>query len=94
MRTEPLASMIESIAFPAPNMPDAELREMIRLGAQTDHHPCGTCAIGEVVDPGLKVLGFDNLWVCDASVMPDNPRANTNFPTMTIAERFVDLLSG
>jgi choline dehydrogenase-like flavoprotein len=38
------------------------------------------------------VHGIDGLRVCDASVMPDTPRANTNFPTMMIAERFVELL--
>jgi hypothetical protein len=25
-------------------------------------------------------------------VIPDTPRANTNFPTMMVAERFIELL--
>ncbi len=87
-----LAKVTNQVLFPAPGTPDDELREMIRAGSLTDHHPVGTCAIGPVVDPHLRVHGIDGLRVCDASVMPDIPRANTNFPTMMIAERFVELL--
>ncbi|MHB8512203.1 MAG: GMC family oxidoreductase [Actinomycetota bacterium] len=93
MQTEPLASMIESIAFPAVGVDEDELRSFIRMGAITDHHECGTAPIGAVLDPHLKVNGIENLYVCDASIMPDNPRANTNFPTMTIAERFIELFT-
>jgi choline dehydrogenase-like flavoprotein len=34
----------------------------------------------------------EGLCVVDASVMPDIPRANTNFPTMMVAERFMELV--
>lgn len=87
-----LTKVTDQVVFPAPGTPDAELREMIRAGSLTDHHPAGTCAIGPVVDPHLRVHGIEGLRVCDASVMPDIPRANTNFPTMMIAERFIELL--
>ncbi|MFY9587668.1 MAG: GMC oxidoreductase [Actinomycetota bacterium] len=87
-----LQKVTDQVVFPAPGIPDDELRELIRVGSLTDHHPAGTCAIGPVVDPHLRVHGFDGLRVCDASVMPDIPRANTNFPTMMIAERFIELL--
>ena len=36
----------------------------------TMYHPVGTCALGSVVDPELRVQGVDNLRVADASVMP------------------------
>jgi choline dehydrogenase-like flavoprotein len=36
-------------------------------------HPGGTAAIGEVVDTRLSVLGCKNLYVCDASVLPESP---------------------
>jgi choline dehydrogenase-like flavoprotein len=34
--------------------------------------------MGSVVDTSGSVLGFDNLVVADASIMPTIPRANTN----------------
>jgi len=33
------------------------------------------------------VYGVDNLFIADASIMPDNVRANTNVTTMMIGER-------
>jgi choline dehydrogenase len=89
-----LAKVTEQVVFPAPDATDAEIREQIRTASLTDHHPCGTCAIGAVVDDHLRVMGVEDLYVCDASVMPDIPRANTNFPTMMIAERFIELQNG
>jgi choline dehydrogenase len=53
-------------------------------------HPVGTCA--EVVDDDLRVHGFENLYVCDASVLDPIPRANTHLPTLALAERAADLL--
>lgn len=56
-------------------------------------HPAGSCAIGAkndpqaVVDPNCAVTGIQNLFVADASIMPIIPRANTNLPTVMIAER-------
>ncbi len=50
-------------------------------------HAAGTCAMGTVVDASCRVIGYDGLIVCDASVMPDLPRANTHLPTVMIAER-------
>ena len=53
-------------------------------------HPVGTCS--EVVDDELRVRGFENLYVCDASVFATIPRANTHLPTLAVAERTADLL--
>ena len=56
-------------------------------------HASGTCRMGQatdpmaVVDPACRVIGFAGLMVCDASVMPMLPRANTHLPTVMIAER-------
>jgi len=55
-------------------------------------HPVGTCAMGQasdqmsVVDEAFRVHGIDNLFVADASVMPIIPSANTNLPTIMLAE--------
>ncbi|MCP4757631.1 MAG: GMC family oxidoreductase [Proteobacteria bacterium] len=34
-------------------------------------HPGGTVKIGEILDPNLKTKQFDNLYVCDCSVIPE-----------------------
>lgn len=38
------------------------------------------------------VHGVDALTVCDASLMPSIPCANTNVPTIMVAERIADML--
>ena len=43
-----------------------------------------------VTDPTGRVHGIAGLRVCDASVMPMVPSANTNLPTMMIAEKIAD----
>lgn len=50
-------------------------------------HAAGTCAMGTVVDTACRLVGYDGVMVCDASVMPTLPRANTHLPTVMIAER-------
>jgi choline dehydrogenase-like flavoprotein len=60
------------------------------LANVTDYvHAAGTCAMGSVVDTDCRVIGYEGLRVCDASIMPDIPRANTHLTTVAIAERLV-----
>ncbi|HET6208896.1 MAG TPA: GMC oxidoreductase, partial [Jatrophihabitans sp.] len=80
-------------SFPASDS-DADLRAMARAYTQSIYHPVGTCAIGTVVDPELRVRGLSGLRVVDASVMPNVPRGNTNAPTIAVAERGADLIRG
>src|SRR5215472_13864976 len=42
---------------------------------------------GAVVDARGRVYGIEHLHVADASIMPAIPSANTNLPTIMIAER-------
>jgi choline dehydrogenase len=73
---------------------DEDLMAFVKRAAQTVYHPTGTCAMGSVVDPQLRVYGIEGLRVVDASVMPQITRANTNGPTIMIAERAADLIAG
>lgn len=63
-------------------------------------HAVGTCRMGRVddeqavVDTRGAVIGYEGLYVCDASVMPAVPRANTHLPTVMIAERVSAWLAG
>ena len=69
--------------------------EAVRRNSLHYYHPVGTCKMGPdsdpaaVVDPTGKVHALDGLYVADASIMPIVPRANTNLPTLMLAERIV-----
>ncbi|XP_050346515.1 alcohol dehydrogenase [acceptor]-like [Nymphalis io] len=62
----------------------------------TSYHPVGTCAMGlpesnnSVVDTTFKVLGIDNLYVVDASVLPTLPSGNINAAIAMMANIFFE----
>jgi len=90
---QPALREVERAPFRVPSSDsDAELMAFARREGMTVFHPACTCAMGAVVDPQLRVLGFDALRVADASVMPDITRANTNAATIMIAEKAADLI--
>jgi choline dehydrogenase-like flavoprotein len=45
---------------------------------------------GGVIDPGFKVYGYDNLYVCDASVHPTATTVNPQLTVMTLARYAAD----
>lgn len=59
-------------------------------------HASGTCRMGREDDPAAvtdasgRVLGLQRLRICDASLMPTVPCANTNIPTIMVAEKIAD----
>jgi choline dehydrogenase len=71
---------------------DEDIWAWVQANAQTVYHPTSTCAMGQVVDSELRVLGVDGLRVVDASVMPTITRGNTNAPVIMIAEKAADLI--
>ncbi len=74
---------------------DAAIDELLTAHVNDYVHASGTCRMGAhddaaaVVDTDLCVRGYEALRVCDASVMPDLPRANTHLTTVAIAHHFV-----
>jgi choline dehydrogenase len=61
-------------------------------------HPVGTCRMGPATDPHAvvdqtgRVHELESLVVCDASIMPAIPSANTHLPTSMVAERCAEWL--
>lgn len=73
----------------------------IRRNVTGNWHPTSTCRMGAEDDPTSvtdsegRVRAVANLRVADASVMPFCPKANTNLPTIMVAEKMADaILSG
>jgi 5-(hydroxymethyl)furfural/furfural oxidase len=75
---------------------DATLDAYLQKSVTGVWHPVGTCRMGTdplaVTTPRGRVHGIEGLRVCDASVMPSIPCANTNISTIMVAERLADLI--
>ncbi len=74
------------------------MEEYLRTKSMGVWHPSCTAKMGRaddpraVVDPQGRVYGIEGLRVSDASVMPNLPTANTNIPTIMIAEKIADAI--
>jgi choline dehydrogenase-like flavoprotein len=74
---------------------DAAIDDWLRSTVTDYVHAVGTCRMGRlgdpaaVVDADCNVIGYAGLRVCDASVMPDLPKANTHLTTVALAERLI-----
>jgi 5-(hydroxymethyl)furfural/furfural oxidase len=74
------------------------LADFVRANVFGVWHASGTCRMGDprerdtVVDPLGRVIGTQGLRVVDASLMPRLPSANTNIPTIMIAEKIADAM--
>ncbi|MGV7242144.1 GMC family oxidoreductase [Caballeronia sp. M23-90] len=88
-RGQGMASMLAS---------DDALNAFIRANVFGVWHASGTCRMGvagnrqAVVDTQGRVHGARGLRVVDASLMPRLPSANTNIPTIMIAEKIADTM--
>jgi len=101
LAARPMRDTIAREIVPGPGVTgEDDLRAHCRRTVKTNWHPCGTCRMGLSDDPDavvaadLKVRGFEGLRVFDASVMPSVPHANTNAPTMAVADRGVAIMTG
>ncbi|XP_052277563.1 L-sorbose 1-dehydrogenase-like isoform X2 [Dreissena polymorpha] len=79
---------------------DGYYGEYVRHFANTAYHPTSTCKMGAIEDPStvvdskLRVKGFSNLRVADASVIPEVISGNTNAVCVMIGEKAADLIRG
>lgn len=75
---------------------DEALEDFVTRTVSPIWHVCGTCQMGlpsepmSVTTPQGKVIGTENLFIADASIMPLVPAANTNLPVLMTAERIAD----
>ncbi|MBD0866125.1 MAG: GMC family oxidoreductase [Rhodobacteraceae bacterium] len=80
-------------AHPGPDVTGTALKDHIRGNAGTAYHPVGTLRLGGPVTARLRVDGTENLWVADASVMPQVTSANTNAPSMMIGWKAAEFIA-
>ena len=90
--------MIDKLIADAPTLDDlatddGACRDWIRAAVLGHWHASCTCRMGAesdpgaVTDPSARVYGVEGLRVCDASIMPAVPCANTNIPTIMVGEK-------
>jgi choline dehydrogenase-like flavoprotein len=63
---------------------------MVTLGTG---HPQGGNALGGVLDPDFRVRGYENLYVCDASVFPSSLTVNPQLTVMALADYAAPLIA-
>ena len=79
---------------------DDQVDEWLYTDCSDSQHGAGGCCMGladvadgrSVVDPTCRVRGIAGLRVVDASVMPLDCKANTNFTTIMIGEKMADMI--
>ncbi len=77
---------------------DSALEEWVKTSLSSAWHASCSCRMGAdgdrdaVTDSAGRVQGVAGLRVCDASIMPVVPRANTNIPTIMMAEKIADTM--
>ena len=92
--TQAFAKTLMRELYPGPAVQtDAQWHDYIKSVCETVYHPCGTAAIGHVVDPQLRVKGVENLYIADASVFPSLITVNINGAVMMVAEKAADLIA-
>ena len=99
--TDSVKKYIEDIYFPEQNLnTDDEILSFAKEHGGTIFHPSCTCKMGNandklaVVDNNLKVHGIKGLRIVDASIMPSITSGNINAPTIMIAEKGANLITG
>jgi choline dehydrogenase len=100
-RQPPLAATIAREVAPGDDVQGEEaLRAHLRREVVSYCHAAGTCRMGPAEDTGAvvaasgRVHGLGNVYVADASIMPELPRANPNLTCMLIGLRVARSIRG
>jgi 5-(hydroxymethyl)furfural/furfural oxidase len=96
--------LVDTLIADGPSIEDladvATMKEWIADTVLGHWHPTSTCRMGASNDPGAvtdpagRVYGVSGLRVCDASIMPAVPCANTNIPTIMVGEKIAAIMLG
>jgi 5-(hydroxymethyl)furfural/furfural oxidase len=90
--------VVEGFRFDEVMRDDERLEAFIRQAAIGVWHASCSCRMGAaddpmaVTDPAGRVRGVPGLRVVDASLFPVVPCANTNIPTLMVAEKIADTI--
>jgi choline dehydrogenase-like flavoprotein len=94
LRHDAVADVVEQVTAGTTPIDDlatpGAIEEWVYANANDYVHAAGTCAMGSVVDTACRVIGYEGLRACDASVMPDLPKANSHLTTVAIAHRIAE----
>lgn len=90
------------LLYPRPDdfVDDVQLAIAVTQAISMTDHATGTCRMGKanddtrVVDDHLKVLGTDNLYCCDLSVLPLIPDGNTCLGAYLVGAKLTEFLTG
>ena len=100
-KQEPFRSWLNREVAPGPAIQsDDELSEYSRRAAHTVYHPAGTAKMGNlekdplaVVDPELRIRGFENARIADASIFPEMTSVNPMLTVLGIGERAAEIVA-
>ena len=59
----------------------------------TSQHLCGSAPMGAVIDERCRVLGIENLWVIDGSILPAIPSHGPHATVVMLAHRAAEFIS-
>ncbi len=77
---------------------DSEIDDWALRQVGAYSHAACSCAMGNsrddmaVVNERAEVIDYQDLWLCDASILPTLPRANTHLPVVMVANRVCEML--
>ena len=77
---------------------DSEIDDWALRQVGAYSHAACSCAMGNsrddmaVVNERAEVIDYQDLWLCDASILPTLPRANTHLPVVMVANRVSEML--
>lgn len=87
--TDALSALIDEETAPGPEATPESIRAGGREALSTYFHPVGTCPMGEggVTEPDGRLHGIENLYLVDASILPEIPPVPTNVTVLAAAEK-------